>query len=311
MKRFFLICCCITLSALFLQVGCRREPAALQVGIVPAVDALPLLLARDMGLFQQEGVDVNLILFPNPLERNTALQAGQLDGAINDLLEAAFFTAAGFEYRITSMTNGRFGIVASPQSGITSLGELRGSRIGLFANTMTQFIVDSLLETAGIPMTDYEAVAVPNILLRMEMIISGLIDAAILPEPLLTAAVAQGAVLVATTDSTGLESGLLFFSQRTLETRLDEVRAFHRAYYRAAMIINENPESFRDFLVEQAGFPAAVRDTLQFVTYTRPALPHEDQVRRAMDWLRARNLLERDFSLSDLTDPRVIAEWSN
>ena len=312
LKRIFSLCCCLLLFALSTWAGPRRDSAApLQVGIVTAVDSLPLMLARDLGFFEREGVEVDLILFPNPLERNAAIQAGRLDGAINDLLDAAFFAAAGFDFRITSMTNGRFGVVASPQSGVTSLEELRGRSVGLFANTMTQFIVDSLLEEAGVPMTEYEAVAVPNILLRLEMVLGGLIDAAILPEPLLTAAVAQGAVLLATTDNTGLEAGLLFFSQRTIDTRLDEVRAFHRAYYRAAMEINANPDAFRDYLVGQAGFPAAVRDLFQFVTYTRPALPHEARIRRALDWLRARGLLNVELSAEDLTDGRAISEWLN
>lgn len=267
------------------------------------------MVARDMGFFQEEGVNVNITLFPNPLERDAAIQAGRLDGAVNDLLAAAFFAVAGFDFRITSMTNGRFGIVASPQSGITSLAELRGGRVGLFTNTMTQFIADSLLQTAGVPADEYYAVAVPNILLRLEMVLSGLVDAAVLPEPLLTAAVAQGAALLSTTDNTGLEAGLLFFSRRALDTRLDEVRAFHRAYYRAAMKINANPDAFRDFLVDQAGFPAAVRDTFQFVAYTQPALPHEQDVSRALYWLRARGLLRAEISREDLIDHRAIGEW--
>jgi len=309
-KKFFLLCCCLALSSFSLQAGAQRDTGApLEFGIVTAVDSLPIMVARDMGFFQEEGVNVNITLFPNPLERDAAIQAGRLDGAVNDLLAAAFFAVAGFDFRITSMTNGRFGIVASPQSGITSLAELRGGRVGLFTNTMTQFIADSLLQTAGVPADEYYAVAVPNILLRLEMVLSGLVDAAVLPEPLLTAAVAQGAALLSTTDNTGLEAGLLFFSRRALDTRLDEVRAFHRAYYRAAMKINANPDAFRDFLVDQAGFPAAVRDTFQFVAYTQPALPHEQDVSRALYWLRARGLLRAEISREDLIDHRAIGEW--
>jgi len=312
MKRFSLLICCLTLFGLSLYARPQHDVSGpLRFGIVTAVDSLPVILAYERGLFAEEGVDIQLIRFPNPLERNTALQTGQLDGAVHDLLDAAIFTAAGIDFRITSMTNGRFGIVGSPQSGITDLEGLRGRSVGLFLNTMTHFIVDSLLETVGIGMTEYEALAVPNILLRLEMVLNGSIDAGILPEPLLTAAVAQGAVLLGTTDNTGLEAGLLFFSQRALDTRLEEVRAFHRAYYRAAMLINENPDAFRDFLVQEAGFPAAVRDDFRWVTFTQPALPTDEQANRALDWLRIRNPLSRELVPSDLTDPRAIVEWSN
>jgi NitT/TauT family transport system substrate-binding protein len=312
MKRVFLLLCCLTLSGLSLQARPQREVASpLRIGIVPTFDAMPLMLARDRGYFEQEGVEVDLILFPNPGDRDAAIQAGRLDGAVNDLLTAAFFTAAGFDFKATSLVNSRFGIVASPQSGIRSLAELRGRRIGLFLNTVTQFLADSFLETAGVSMAEYDAVAVPNILLRLEMVLNGLVDAAVLPEPILTAAVAQGAVLLASTDNTGLDAPVLFFSQATLDTRLDEVRAFYRAYYRAAMEINADPDAFRDYLVERAGFPMAIRDTFQFLTFTRPALQDEYQIRRILNWLKARNLLELDISPSDLTDSRAISEWLN
>ena len=312
MKKMILLCCCLGLFGFSLDARPQRDAAGpLRVGLVPAVDALPLMLARDRGFFAQEGVAVDLILFPNPQEMDAAIQAGQLDGAISNLLAAAFFVAGGFDFRITSQTNGRFGIVASPQSGFTSLVELRGRRVGVFINQMIHYIVDSLLETAGVQADEYEALAVPNILLRLEMVLSGLLDAACLPEPLLTAAVAQGALLLATTDDTGLESGVLFFSQRVLNTRLPELQAFYRAYYRAAMEINANPEAFRDYLVEQAGFPAAVRDLYQFVTYTRPFMLQDYQIRRAFDWLRLRNLLTVELSPADITDSRAISEWLN
>jgi len=310
MKKIFLFFCCLTLFTISLQARPQHDVSGpLRVGIVPAVDSLPLMLARDRGYFAQEGADVDLVFFPNPHEREMAIQAGRLDGTISDLLTAAFLIAAGSDFRATSLTNGRFGIVASPQSGVTSLAGLRGQRIGLFPNTMTHYMADSLLATVNV--TEYEVVAVPNILLRLEMLLNGLIDAAVLPEPLLTAAAAQGAVLVAATDNTGLDSAILFFSQRALDTRLDEIRAFHRAYYRAAMEINANPDAFRDFLVQQAGFPAAVRDTFRFVTYTRPTLPTEQHIRRTLDWLNARNLLERELSPADFTDSRAISGWLN
>ena len=312
MKKIFLLLCVLVISGIYSQAMPRRDAAGpLRFGIVPAVDSLPLMLAEQRGYFAQEGADVELVFFPNPHEREMAIQAGQLDGAVSDLLTAAFLIQAGFDFRATSLTNGRFGIVASPESGIASLHDLRGRNIGLFPNTMTQYMADNLLLSAGIPITEYTPVAVPNILLRLEMVLDGRIDAAVLPEPVLTAAVAQGGVLVATTDGTGLDSAILFFSRRSLDTRLEEVKAFHRAYYRAAMAINANPDAFRDFLVDQAGFPPAVRNAFQFVTYTQPTLPTEQHIRHTLDWLTYRDLLQRQLSPQDFYDARAITEWSN
>ena len=309
MKRFFLFFCCLALFGLSLYARPQRDVSGpLRVGIMASVESLPVMVAYNQGFFAQEGVEVELIYFPNPQERDAAVQAGRVDGIITDMFGAAFFVAAGFDFRITSVTNGRHGLVGSPDSGITSLEGLRGRSIGLFTNTLTHFITDSLLSSAGVSSSEYEVVAIPNIMVRLEMVLNGLIDAALLPEPILTAAVAQGGVLIGNTENTDLSAAVLFFSRSILDNRLNELRAFYRAYNRAIGEINANPDSFRDFMVERANFPAAIRDTFRFFTFNSAAMPTEQQIRRSLDWLRARDLLAANLSPADLVDARAIGE---
>ena len=312
MKKIILLFVCLAFFSISLYAGSRNEraqTAPLRVGILPDADSLPLMLARDHGFFEREGVAVELILFSNPQERDAAIQAGRLDGAISDLLAAAFLNAAGYDFKVASLTSGRYGIISSPQSGITTLSELRGKRIGLSVNTIIQYTVDAQLEAAGISMNEYEAVAVPRMPLRLEMVLGGQIESASLPEPLLTAAVVQGAVLLSTTDTTGIEAGILLFSKRALDNRLEDVKAFYRAYYNAASAINANPDAYRNYLVEQAGFPSAIRDAYQFVYYRTPRLPDSAQILRVIRWLRNRNLLNTDISPQDMVDSRGISEF--
>jgi NitT/TauT family transport system substrate-binding protein len=276
---------------------------------MPDADSLPFMLARDEGLFEQEGIGVELINFSNPQERDAALQAGRLDGAISDILAAAFFFLGGFDFKITSLTDGRYGIVASPQSQIKTLGELRGKRIGLSVNTIIQYTVDAQLETAGVSMTEYEAVSVPRMPMRVEMVLEGQIEGASLPEPLLTASVVQGATLLSTTDTIGIDAGVLLFSKQVLDTRLESVKAFYRAYDQAAMGINAAPDTYRDYLVKQAVFPELIKDTYRFVTYRKPTMPAVSQIEQALRWLKTLNLLEGDIQAGDITDSRAISEW--
>jgi NitT/TauT family transport system substrate-binding protein len=283
--------------------------APLRVGIMPDADSLPLMIARDEGFFAREGVEVELINFSNPQERDAAIQAGRLDGAISDLLAAAFFAAGGFDMKVTSLTDGRYGIVGSPQSPNRGLPGLRGKRIGLSTNTIIQYTVDALLEGAGIPMTGYEAVSVPRMPLRLEMVLAGQLDAASLPEPLLTAAVQRGAVLLATTDSLGIDAGILLFSKKVLDTRLEEVKRFYRAYDKAGRKINADTGAYRDYLVREAAFPQEIRNAYRFVVYRKPSLPAASQIDRALDWLKNRKLLEANLTAADLVDNRAVAEW--
>jgi NitT/TauT family transport system substrate-binding protein len=292
--------------------------APLRVGIMPDVDSIPLMVARDEGLFEAEGVRVELVNFLNPQERDAAIQAGQLDASISDLLAAVFFAAAGFDFKVTSFTDGRYGIIGSPALGITTLQDLRGKRIGLSTNTIIQYTVDAQLESAGLSMNDYRAISVPRMPMRIEMVLNGQIEAVSLPDPLLSAAVAQGGTLLSTTDAIGIDAGILLFSKKVLDGRMEDVQRFYRAYYRAARNINANPDSYRDYLVKKASFPASVRDTYRFVTYRRPGLPDTAQIERVLEWLKARQLFPAagasaaggsaaEISAEDLVDDRIAA----
>lgn len=296
------------LMVLFLPVSLSGQ--SLKIGILPDADSLPLMIARDKALYRNEGVQVELVSFTNPQERDAAFMAGRIDGAISDLLAAAFFAAGGFDVRITSSTDGRYGIVASRQSGIQSVAALRGRRIGLSTNTIIQYTVDSILAKEGLDRASYRAVAVPQMPVRMELLVSGALDAAGLPEPLLTAAVQKGAVLIAATDRMHIDAGVLLFSKAVLDRRLEDVRAFYRAYAAACELVMADPELWRPYLVENAGFPVEVRDAYEFVPYRKPQLPDKDQLLSVFEWLRARQLLQRDLDAAELLDARPTEAWN-
>lgn len=312
MKKFCALLLCA--AALTAFAACARRGAGdapLRFGLMVDANALPLIIARERGYFEEEGARVELIQFNSAQERDSAIQAGQVDGVISDLLAAAFLSAGGWDFRIASLTNERFGVVAAPGSGVARLEDLRGKTIGMSINTIIQYTVDAQLASVGVPMDEYEVVGIPNQLLRLEMLLGGLVDAAAFPEPLLTAAVVQGARLLSTTEEVGVRAGVKLFSQSFLDSRLDDVRAFYRAYYRAAMAINADPDSFRGYLSRIANFPEIAKDAFDFVVYSEPSMIDESDIERALGWLRRKNLLQARVSPADLIDGRAIEQWSN
>ena len=98
-KRWILFVCAVML---ILAVGCGKEQAkpdasgakgakqALSIGLMPDTDSVPFIVAREKGFFAEEGVEVTLQPFKSAMDRDAALQSGQLDGAVSDLLAAAF-----------------------------------------------------------------------------------------------------------------------------------------------------------------------------------------------------------------------------
>jgi len=302
-------CLAATLALAILSCAPRKPAGPLRFGVLPDADSLPFMVAEAEAIFAKHGATVELVPFVNAQERDAAIQSGRIDGAIADILAAAFLVAGGFDMRITSSSDGRYGIAASPDSGVTTVADLRGKRIGMSTNTIIQYSVDAIASAAGLPQSAYESIAVPKMPVRLEMLLAGQIDAAGLPEPLLTAAVARGAILVGTTDESGIDAAVMLFSKAVLDGRLDEVRRLYASYAEATDRINANPESYRAFLVEKAAFPAEIRNAYRFVSYRKPALPDSARIEAALEWMKARKLLSRPLSAADLLEGRAIAEW--
>ena len=70
--------------------------------------------------------------------------------------------------------------------------------------------------------------AIPQIPVRLEMLKSGQIDAATLPEPLASVAVKAGATVISSTDNLGINPGALLFTKETIQSKNAEIAAFYR-----------------------------------------------------------------------------------
>jgi NitT/TauT family transport system substrate-binding protein len=282
------------------------EVRPIRIGIMPDVDSLPFLLAQEEGLFAKHGVQVQLVPFQSPVERDAAFQAGQLDGFVGDTLGAVFLEQSGFDIAITSITNGRYGLAASPKGTISSAGQLGGVAIAVSSNTIIEFIAHSLVMAAGVPNREFNLIAIPKIPVRMEVLLNGQVQAACLPEPFYTLAIANGARALG--DSTSLDDapGIMIFSAKVVEERQADLKKAYGAYWEAAQKINNQPDAYRDFLVAKGGFPQTIRDLFQFVTYTKPQVPTQAQVAHVVDWLKSRGLLKKQLAYTDLVDASIV-----
>jgi len=201
----------------------------LRIGIFADADSLPLIVATNEGLFQREGVEVNLVRFSSAVERDSALQAGKIDGAVTDVLAVVLANQGGFPLKITSLTNGRYGVAVSPKSNIQSMKELGGKNVAVSLNTIIHYFADWSAERAGLDQNSLTLVPVPKMPVRLEMLLSDQISAAVLPEPFLTAAKLRGAKILISSDDSGLEAGVIAFPPSVIAKNTVAIQRFYRA----------------------------------------------------------------------------------
>lgn len=305
-KKFTTIAAALLLVAGLSTADAQAGRSPLKLGVFADADSLPFILCETEGTFTDENVEVTLIRFQSAVERDSAFQAGSVDGVITDILAVILAVQGGFPVKITSLTDGRYGIAAAPSSAATNLAGLAGKPIGISSNTVIHYMVDTLMAGAGLSASEINLIPIPKMPVRLEMLLAGQIEAAGMPEPFLTTARVRGAKIIASTDDYGLGAGVLAFSQEALSLRAGEIAKLYRAYWKAAQKINANPDGYRSLLVKKAGFSEEAAKAYAFVVYKKPRLPTSSDISRAASWLGAKGLLKTTLDLTSLVDKRPI-----
>lgn len=298
----------LALTALVAIPFCAAA-APLKFGVLNDISSLPYLVADDEGLFAQAGVDVQLVRFQSAVERDAALQAGAVDGAIGDLLGAALAREQGFKLMAVASTEGRYVLLGAPGQKLTLKG-LAGQSIGGSTNTIIHFMVSRMLTGAGVAPSDVNLLSVPKMPVRLEMLLQGQLKAASIPDPLAAVALSRGATLLGDSDRLNEDPAVILFNQPFVDANAPKIAAFLAAGDRAGKAINADHDRYWKFLVDKAGFPDGVKTWFVFPSYRPPRLPSDAAVASVTAWLKDRGLVKTAWTSADLVDRRVLTAWT-
>ncbi|MHB8072791.1 ABC transporter substrate-binding protein [Desulfosporosinus fructosivorans] len=290
----------------------KSSMKTVKIGVLPIEDNLPFYVAEKDGLYAKEGVQVELISFASALERDTALQAGQIDGEVADMVAVALLKKIGTDVKIASIGlgatphEGRFAILTSPKSNIKDLTSLKGATLGISQNSIIDYVSDQMLLDKGILLSDVVKMSIPKMPVRVDMLLSDQINAACLPDPLASLAQARGAHLIIDDTYRNISQTVFLFRTQSIKDNPEGIKATLRVYGTAGQALSKNPDQYRDLFLEKAQIPTDLKESYETPTFSKLQLPTEEEVNSVMKWMVEKKLLPQAYSYQDLVDSTLL-----
>ncbi len=287
----------------------QQQANSVVIGTLATEDILPMWVAQEEGLFAEHGVDATVTTFQSATELIAAVTAGDVDYAMTDPMVTASIYAGGTDVQIewvtlgTTAEQGRFGIMTS-DSSIKSLADLAGKEIGVGSNTILEYVMDTLMENAGIDDADIKTSELQKLPVRYQAMASGQVAAAALPASLLALGEASGFTVVAD-DTTGDNISQSVMIARTDAVEADggeaTLEALKAAWDDAAGKINADPDSYRELLAANANLSDELAKTYEVSEYPTCQLPTQEQVDNVLSWMKKKGYLTVELSYDAAT----------
>jgi NitT/TauT family transport system substrate-binding protein len=298
----------LLLLRLVLLSACSPQSSAgtLKIAVLPIIDTLPMYVAQQEGLFTKQRVNVEFIPVASAPERDQLIAANGADGTINETLAVMLFNKENVQMQVVRYAlrptagSGHFFILASAQSGITSVDRLKGVEIGVSQGTVIEYVTERLLQADGFTPNEIRTIAVPKIPDRMALLASGELQAGVMPDPLASLVVSQGGVIVAD-DASHPEYGfsVISFRKDVVDADPEAIKGFLAAIEEATVLLNSEPAKYKNVLSEQKLVPPPLLETYQAPIFPTAGVPTADEWNDALNWLKEKGILTTHVSYAD------------
>lgn len=226
------------------------------LAIQPSCAFVPLVIARESGwiddAMKELGVTVVWTDFESGPPMNESFAAGQQDiGVIGDVPAVSAVAAGQKNVYIAAAEGGpSYGMLVSDSSGINSVADLKGKKIGLTIGSTAQNLTEKLLANAGMDYnTDVEVINISTGDAQV-VLLNGDVDAVVIWEPNVSRLDAiDGIHLLTDGGDVGFPGMNVVFARKDfVDANPDIVKAYLEQYWRATKAYEENPSAYAEML---------------------------------------------------------------
>ena len=311
--------------------GDKQTKDSLRIGALPAADSLLLYVAEVKGVFDKYEIDVEIVPFQSAVELGAAMHTHTLDGHFGDIINVLIQNETGVPQKIIATTSHaiptqrHFALILSPTSKVQTLEDLKGKQVGIGKNTIVDYLLTRMVKassmvTNNIPADGKNIKNIPAndinddffvrqdiraISVRLQLLMAGHIDAALLPEPLASTMEARGARVLL--DDTILFEPLavIAFKKDVIKNK-DLVVRFRKALYESAQMINDKDkaDNYINIMVKKGLLSMYAKDAYTLLSFdlekTPIALPSEESLKPYMEWMQLQNILKKVPQYDDI-----------
>lgn len=240
------------------------DASTVRIGTQPWIGYGPWYIAVDQGFDEANGLDVELVSFTTDQDLNSALAAGQMEGA--NMAAQTFLTllARDADIRLVFLEDAAYeadAIIAGEE--ITEVSDLAGQQVAYEEGATSDILLRQALEDHGMTIADVEPVFTPAADAGAAAI-AGRVPAAVTYEPYLTTAMAEDdsiSIIYSGADAPGLISDLLAVGADFAEDNPDAVTALATVWEESLAFLTENPEEGREIIANAVGAPVDELET--------------------------------------------------
>ncbi|MCD8319109.1 MAG: MetQ/NlpA family ABC transporter substrate-binding protein [Paraprevotella sp.] len=287
----------------------QRDSTALQVALMPTLDCLPFYYADRCGLFQGQGVKVQLQTFNAQMDCDTAFTRRHVDVSYTDLIRAALLQSNCTGLYVIMQIDGYHELITAKSKRIRNTRNLKERMVAIARHSVTDLLLDTVIGQAKLdPSTVYHP-QINDIVLRYDMLSNATIDAAFLPEPYATQARLSGNPSIYDSRQQKIRLMAFMASADALKNKkkAEQIRLLIKAYDKAVEQINRKAEtdSIRSILLRYPVKPETA-DTLKLPTYPKARKADPSDVKTALHFLTYRKLISSKYKGDTLVDTQFI-----
>ena len=280
----------------------------IKVGHLLVPGQAKIFIAKELGYFAEEGLDVELVEFTNSADGLSALRAGKLDFGTFGATAPLFHIGKGADIRIIGgIHNEDAALIATPEKAaqIKTVADLKGRKIAVVRlSSGDAALRNKLLELGLDPKKDVQIFELKSPPAVIEAVRAGEVDAGTVWEPHIVRAQEAGLKVIARSHDLmpGHPCCRLVVQARDVTERPQVIEGFLTALLKAEKYGHDHRDGAVDIITKYLKLDRAIID--KSYLNDQPTDPDLANTTRFWNVMRKSGFIEQDKNIADFVDTR-------